>query len=216
MSISGYANLSVLRKFPLGNKFTVPISKTLPTCEYVHGLYDHHWPINETQTFTKPLQLHTGELLYCDPKVVSGTFVTHYQHHSKNIHHVASRNNAVKSSWYRVALRHCASGFYVREMNHHPDSSQHFFHLKPNRPFLMLLAPPNPILHLEDVTAYLINQDTAHSPLMRGLVIAPCVWHSPPIPLHKHPQEIFTQQTQSHNCILWDTLEKYSKWIHIR
>lgn len=213
MSISGYASLAVLRQFPLKNRFTVPMSKVLPSQNYVLPLYERHWPITPSETFTQPLQLITGEMLYCDPKVASGKFVTRYQSHSKNIHHVESKNHAIESSWYRVAIRHLLSGFYVRELNHHPDSSQHFFHMKPSRPFLMLLAPPNPLLMMEDITAYLIN-DSEKSP--RGLVIAPGVWHSPPIPLYRHSQEIFTQQTQSHNCILWDTLNKSSKWIHVR
>ena len=214
MSISGYASLSVLRQFPLRNKITIPFSKVLPIDNYVQTLYERHWPISLHQTYTQPLQLKTGELLYCDPAVASGTFLAQYKPYSTHIDYVTSRNQAIKSSLYHVALHHHSLGFFLRELNHHPDSSQHFFHLKPQKPFMILLAPPKPILAFEDITAYLVNQ-TIESP--RGLVIAPGVWHSPPIPLFdKTTQEIFTQQTKSHNCILWDTLHHSNQWIHVK
>jgi ureidoglycolate hydrolase len=179
----------------------------------VQPLFDTHWPILLQQTYTQPVPLATGEVLYCDPKVVAGTFVTQYQSHSKNLDYVVSKNQAVDSGVYRVAIRHREWGFYLREMNHHPDSSQHFFHMKPSRPFMILLAPPNSILRMEEITAYVLNESDSKP---RGLCIAPGVWHSPPIPLFGHVQEIFTQQTRSHNCILWDTLDKYLQWIHIK
>ena len=226
MSISGYASLMVTKKFSLKASHTISISRSLPSESYVQALYKRHWPIHKNQTYTQPIQLRNGELMYSDPTVVSGDFVTRYERMSKNIDHVVSLNGAVndgKESWYRVALFHRPlQSFFLREMNHHPDSSQHFFHHESQMPFLILLAPPKTELDPSSVMAYVLNQ---HENSPQGLVIAPGVWHSPPIPLVNEmvphgkvvvnkSQHIFTQQTRSHNCILWDSLcQNEAKWL---
>jgi ureidoglycolate hydrolase len=213
MSISGYARLTVTRQFPLKRCHVVPIQRTLPSESYVHALYKRHWPITKDQTFTQPIQLRNGDIMYSDPTVASGDFVTGYQKVSKNISHVVSLNEAVNRSWYKVAIQHTRLGYFLREMNHHPDSSQHFFHHDSHMPFMILLAPPKTELDVRNVTAYLLNH---HGKDPQGLVIAPGVWHSPPIPMVEEKQTIFTQQTRSHNCILWDTLLHDSTWLTVQ
>jgi ureidoglycolate hydrolase len=214
MSISGYAKFSVTRQFPLHQRLTIPCtSASLSACSnYVQPLYKTHWPITPNQTITKPMILASGDTVLCDPTISSGNFTLEYKSYSSHIQYLMAKNHAVNSKPYRVALLHRTSDLFLRELNYHPDSSQHFFHQQPRNPFLMLLAPPGP-LDTTQISALIFNQEPGDP---QGLAILPGVWHSPPIPLSTQtPQTLFTQQTRSHNCVLWDSLYSLGSWLHI-
>jgi hypothetical protein len=167
-----------------------------------------------------PLTLSDGQLVSIDPTVVGGTFRCEWDDLV-----LRCKNHAVESEPYEVAFKLPAEvafklpaevtaemadqktqiTFVTREINHHPDSSQHFVPFS-EKMYGMFLAPPS--ADAADIKFYCFDGQ-------QGVCINPKVWHQPPVPLETSSMLFYTQQARSHNCVIYDTIDRERRWMRV-
>ena len=222
--MSGYADYrKALEQFPVTNEDHL---KPVPCCtatdallrsEGIGFLFDKD---EDCETVIVPLTLSDGQLVSIDPTVVGGTFRCEWDDLI-----LRCKNHAVESEPYEVALKVPAEvalkvpaevtaemadektqiTFVTREINHHPDSSQHFVPFS-EKMYGMFLAPPS--ADAADIKFYRFDG-------RQGVCIYPKVWHQPPIPLETLSMQFYTQQARSHNCVIYDTIDRERRWMRV-
>jgi hypothetical protein len=202
--MSGYANYqspSVLQNFPLNNEtFLHHIEHVEVTNDVLisEGLGELVNKNDECQTVIKDLELSDGQIVTVDGSIVGGTFRCQWDGSI-----LRCKNNAVESDPYEIAMKMDEKRFVTREVNHHPDSSQHFIPFETKK-FGMFLG--SPCADASSVKFYLFDGTT-------GVMIHPEVWHQPPVPLDGKSMMFYTQQARSHNCVIYDTIDRDRRWL---
>ena len=141
------------------------------------------------------IPLENGRHITVDKTPAGGLFVCRWVNNT-----LFCKNHAVESKEYTVALWDADSKqLATREVNYHPDSSQHFYSFNA-RSFAMVMGQS-----LDRLGFYVFDGN-------QGVKIHPGVWHQPPIPLSGKPMLFYTAQSRAHNCVVKDLVSDEHKW----
>ena len=119
---------------------------------------------------------------------------------------LAASNKVIDQIFANIAYREQQS-YFVEWFNQHVDSGQKFY--CPGKTLLFILAPPIDHPRAEDFKAFIADGN-------HGVIIAPGVWHTNPIPLTNNEVTLITTQSVidvSCDCSL---SKEYNQWLRVK